>query len=209
MGFKEFLIPQEKKFFVLFNQQAAKIQEGVLLLQELLKDFDDVPKKRGKIKEVEHEADRFVHTIFNELNSTFITPIDREDISALASKMDDIMDCVYAAVNRMYLYEIGEPTEPMRELSRCLAGMVDKIVCILSKFHDANHVSEIHSECVEINRLENVADEVLNSAMADLFKTKDVMRIIKLKEIYDYLEEANDRCEDCANIISNILMKNS
>ena len=209
MGFKEFLIPQDRKFFVLFNQQAAKIQEGVLLLQELLKDFNGLKKNRARIKDVEHEADRFVHTIFNELNSTFITPIDREDISALASKMDDIMDCVYAAANRMYLYEIKKPTKPMKDLSMCLMGMVDKLVCILSKFHDARHIKEIHADCVEINRLENEADEVLNQAMADLFKEKNTNQIIKLKEIYEFLEDANDRCEDCANIISNILMKNS
>ncbi len=149
-----------------------------------------------------------MHNILNELNSTFITPIDREDISDLTSRLDDIIDNTYAAVNRIHLYNIKATTKPMKELSQCLVSMMDQLMLILSKIHDGKNSEEILKGCIEINRLENVADETLNHAMAELFKEKDVMKIIKLKEVYEYLETATDKCEDVANVISDILMKN-
>ncbi len=209
MKFKEFFIPQEKKFFEMINQQAAKIQGGVVLLQELLNDFTHIEQKRAKLKEVEHEADKLVHNIFYELNSTFITPIDREDIAELTSGLDDIMDNTYAAANRIYLYEISEPTKAMKELVQCLRTIIDQLVIMLSKFQDLKNSRETNDFCIEINRLENVADEIYTQALAELFKGKDSIQIMKLKEIYEYLENATDSCEDVANTISDILVKNS
>jgi len=206
---KEFFIPKEKKFFNMINQQAMKIQEGILLMQDMVNNFDNIEQRRIKMKNIEHEADQFVHNILNELNSTFITPIDREDISALTFRLDDIMDNSYAAVNRIHLYGIKAVTIPMKELSQCLVSMMEQLLLILSKMHDGKNSEEIRRRCIEINRLENVADETLNHAIANLFKEKDTMDIIKLKDIYEYLEIATDKCEDVANVISDILIKNS
>jgi uncharacterized protein len=206
---KEFFVPQEKKFFNMINQQAMKIQEGILLVQDMVNNFDNIEQRRIKVKNIEHEADQFVHSILNELNSTFITPIDREDISALTFRLDDIMDNSYAAVNRIHLYDIKAATMPMKELSQCLVSMMEQLILILSKMHDGKNSEEIRRRCIEINRLENVADEILNHAMANLFKEKNTMEVIKLKDVYEYLENAADKCEDVANVISDILIKNS
>ncbi len=208
MGIKEFFIPQEKKFFDLINQQAAKIQEGVLLLDEMMKDFKDVDKKRSKLKELEHEADMLVHGIYHELNKTFITPIDREDISQLTSRLDDIMDYTYGVANRIYLYEIKEPTKPMREFSQTLVSLVNQIVIALGKLPAMKNTDELQEACIEINRLENLADEILGQSVSELFKSKDAIMIIKLKEIYEALENATDRCEDVADIITDVVAKN-
>lgn len=207
MGFKEWIIPQEKKFFDMADQQAEKIQEGIVLLQNTLNNFNNLEQKRAEIKRVEHESDKIVHDIFQELNKSFITPIDREDISELTSRLDDIMDYAYAAVNRIYLYNIKEPTPPMKELAQCLANAMNQIINALSKLRHLKNSKEIGSCCIEINRLENQADEILNNAMSQLFKENDPIKIIKLKEVYECLEFATDKCEDVANVINNILVK--
>ncbi len=208
MGIKELLIPQEKKFFDLINTQAAKIQEGVLLLDELMGNFNGIAEKRAKLRSIEHDADMIVHTIFHELNKTFITPIDREDVSQLTSRLDDIMDYAYGVANRLYLYEIKEPTKAMKDFSQCLVKLVEKIVFALGKLKELKNSKEIQDACIEINSLENTADEILSNAVSELFKEKDVIKIIKLKEIYEAFETATDRCEDVADIITDVVAKN-
>ena len=208
MGLKELLIPQEKKFFDLINEQAAKIQEGVNLLDEMLKDFKGIEQKRAKLKELEHEADMLVHNIYHELNKTFITPIDREDISQLTSRLDDIMDYAYGVANRIHLYEIKEPTKPMKEFSQTLVSLVNQIVIALGKLPAMKNTKELQEACIEINRLENLADEILGNSVSELFREKDVIKIIKLKEIYEAFETATDRCEDVADIITDVVAKN-
>lgn len=207
MGIKEWIIPQEKKFFDMSNQQAAKIREGVLLLYELLNNFKDIEQKRAKLKAIEHEADNIVHCIFNRLNKVFITPIDREDISQLTSRLDDIMDRTYAVANRIYLYNIKAPTQPMKEFSQCLVNAMDHIVHAVYRLRYLKNTKEMVSFCVEIHRIENQADEILNNAVSQLFKENNPIKIIQLKEIYEHLEVATDKCEDVANVISNILIK--
>lgn len=207
MGIKEWIVPQEKKFFDMLDQQALKIQEGVAALQDLFQDYNGVVQKRQRLKGIENEADDLVHKIFDELNKTFITPIDREDISHLASRLDDIMDSAYAAANRFYLYNIEKPSPEMIEFSNLLVKLMEQIVQAMDKIRNPSDSAEIKKYCVEIHRLENVADEVLNNAFSNLFKGTDAIQVIKHKDIIENLEAATDRCEDVAVIIENIMLK--
>jgi hypothetical protein len=210
MGFKEWIIPQEKHFFDLLEQQADVVLEGAVALMDLARNFERVAEKRDKIKDIEHKGDDLVHTISEELNKTFVTPIDHEDISKLTSRLDDILDYIEAASHRMWSYEIKSPPP----------AMVKLVEVILSSAKEVNHAvkdlrnfkrsdNEIAKHCIEINRLENVADDITHGAVADLFKMKDAVELIKLKEIYEYLEEATDKCEDAADVINDVFNKNS
>ncbi|MBN1502508.1 DUF47 family protein [Candidatus Woesearchaeota archaeon] len=208
MGLKEWIIPQEKKFFDMFIAQAKKIQEGVLLLQDIMhNNFDDIEEKRAKLKEIEHETDKIVHHIFHELNRSFITPIDKEDISKLASTLDDIIDNIYVAVNRICLYKIDKPSDGMKEFSQCLADAMKEINHIFSFLRNLNNVRKISASCIEVHRIENYADDLQNKILLNLFKEQDPIDIIKLKDIYSSLEFATDKCEHVAIIVHDILVK--
>ena len=208
MGLKEWLLPPEREFFDLLDKQAGFVLEGAHALRDLLKDFRDVGAKRKHIKDIEHKGDETVHTIYEELNKTFITPIDREDIIALASDLDNVLDLIDAAANRMYLYEIPEPSRAMLDFAEVLVeatAALEKAVGMIRNMKNAELVEKI---CVEVNRLENVGDDLLNTSVAELFHDRDVVRILKNKEILERLESATDYCEDVANVLSDIVAKN-
>jgi len=171
-------------------------------------DFRDVAAKRKHIKDIEHRGDEVVHTIFEELNKTFITPIDREDIIALASDLDNVLDMIDAAANRLHLYEIKEPSRAMVDLARVIVEAVTALRKAVGMIRNMKQADEVERIAVEVNRLENVADDLMNNAVAALFHEKDVVHIIKAKEIIERLEEATDYCEDVANVLSDIVAKN-
>ena len=208
MGLKGWLIPQERQFFDLLDRVAATVHDGALALRDLLRDFRDVGAKRKHIKDIEHRGDDLVHTIFEELNKTFITPIDREDIIALASHLDQILDMVDAAANRLFLYEIERPSEPMLQLADVIVEATSQLQTAVKMIHNMRQADEVERIAVEVNRLENVADDLMNNAVAALFHEKDVIHIVKFKEIIERLEEATDHCEDVANVLSDIVAKN-
>jgi len=208
VGLKEWIVPQEREFFDLLERQSAIVEEGAYALRDLLQDFRDVAAKRKHIKDIEHRGDETVHTIFEELNKTFITPIDREDIIALASDLDNVLDMIDAAANRLHLYEVEQPSQAMVDLSEVIveaAAALRKAVGMIRNMKQADAVELI---AVEVNRLENVADDLLNVSVAELFKQKDVVNILKSKEILEQLEQATDYCEDVANVLSDIVAKN-
>ena len=205
---KEWLLPPEREFFDLLDKQAGFVLEGAHALRDLLKDFRDVGAKRKHIKDIEHKGDETVHTIYEALNKTFITPIDREDIIALASDLDNVLDLIDAAANRMDLYEIPEPSRAMLDFAEVLVeatAALEKAVGMIRNMKNAELVEKI---CVEVNRLENVGDDLLNTSVAELFHDRDVVRILKNKEILERLESATDYCEDVANVLSDIVAKN-
>jgi len=208
LGLKEWIIPQERQFFDLLDQVAAIVDEGAISLQDLLRNFQDVSSKSKHIKDIEHRADDVVHTIFEELNKTFITPIDREDIVALASALDSTLDMIDAAANRLNLYEINEPADAMVDLGDAIVLATSELRRAVGMIRDMRQGSEIERICVEVNRLENVADDLMNNGVAALFQGKDPIRIIKFKEIIEVLEQSTDYCEDVANILSDIVAKN-
>ena len=208
MGLKEWIIPQEREFFDLLERQAAIVAEGALALRDLLRDFRDVGAKRKLIKDIEHRGDDTVHTIFEELNKTFITPIDREDIIALASDLDNVLDMIDAAANRLDLYKIVEPNEAMIDISEVIVEATSALRKAVGMIRNMRQADDVEKIAVEVNRLENVADDLMNTAVADLFREKDVVYILKAKEIIEQLEEATDYCEDVANVLSDIVAKN-
>jgi predicted phosphate transport protein (TIGR00153 family) len=209
MGLKEWIIPQEKHFFDMLEEQGDVVVEGAEALMEMVTHFDNVAQRRDKIKDIEHKGDELVHKIANELTKTFVTPIDHEDISKLTSRLDDILDYIEAASHRMWSYEIKSVPPDMVKLTEVIVKSskeVNHAVKDLRKFKSA---SEINNHCIEINRLENVGDDITHVAVAGLFKKYDAIDIIKHKEIYEYLEEATDKCEDAADVIKDVFMKNS
>ena len=208
MDLKELLIPQEKIFFQLLEQESKNVLAGALALDDLVQNFDQLANKRNKIKDIEHQGDNIVHSIYDRLIKTFITPIDREDISKLASLYDDVLDYIYAAVNRLYLYEIGSPTEPMRKFTELVVKSVREIDFAFASIQKIK-APEVESRIIEVDRLENEADVVLNEAVAALFKTNDAITIIKLKEIYELMETITDKCEDVVQVIRDIILEYS
>jgi uncharacterized protein len=207
MGILSWLIPQEKHFFDMIEQQSKNVLQGVDALVNMLEHYNEIDKKRERIKQIENDGDKMVHDIFSELNKTFITPIDREDITKLTSSLDDILDNLEAVSERLIIYEIKKPPQYMLEFAQILQKTtrnVNEGINLLRNFKEAK---QIRAFCKEINTLENEGDILLRKATAELFKKKDPIEIIKIKELYDDLEAAIDRCEDVADVIGDILVK--
>jgi len=208
MGVREWIIPQERLFFDLLEQEASTVAEGALALRDLLKDFTDVPAKRKRIKDIEHRGDEIVHTIYEQLNKTFITPLDREDITGLASAQDNVLDLIDGAANQLALYGIERPAEAMVDLAEVIVLATEELRRAVGMIRDMKQADEVEAISVEVNRLENVADDLMNNAVAALFHRTDVISILKFKDILEALERSTDYCEDVANVLSDIVAKN-
>ena len=207
MGLKEIFIPQDKVFFELLEKESQNVLQGAEALKNLVNDFTDVPVKRDMIKEIEHEGDEIVHEIYLRLNKSFITPIDHEDIAKLASSYDDVIDFIYATANKLALYGLSESTVVMKQFADIILASVielDKAFATMRKLS-----KDIDVRCMEVDRLENAADVLLNESVADLFKGGDLLQIVKLKEIYENMEGTTDRCEDVGYVLRDIVMKNT
>jgi len=209
MGLRELLIPQDKVFFDLFEKQAAVVKEAAWQLVALTEDFTNVKEKRHAIELLEHKGDQITHDIYNQLNRTFITPLDPEEISRLASALDEVLDYVDGATEKMYYYGIEATDSHMIELAKLIhmsSVEIEGAVRGIRSIKDPRYVEE---RCIEVNRLENLADDVLAHAVTDLFRTTDAIAIIKFKDIYEHLETATDYCEDVANVLSDIAIRHS
>lgn len=209
MGFKEWIIPQEKHFFDMLERQADVVVEGAEALLDMTKNFNQVDKKRDKIKDIEHKGDDLVHEIAEALNKTFVTPIDHDDMSKLTSRLDDILDFIEAASHRMWSYEIKTVPPDMVKLAEVILEAAREVNHAVGDLRSMKKKSEIFKHCIEINRLENLGDDITHVAVADLFKQYPPIDIIKLKEIYEYLEMATDKCEDAADVIKDVFIKNT
>jgi uncharacterized protein len=202
------LIPKDEKFFEMFCHMGTIITEGAVALRDMLNDYSDPVSMQRHIKDIEHRGDNQTHDIIRTLNKTFITPFDREDIYALAGALDDILDLIDVSAQRFVMYRVDKPTEAAKELSEIILRsclMIEKALTHLGGKHD-----DICSCCVEINAMENEADRVCRSAISTLFdEEKDPIQLIKLKEIYETLEKATDKCEDAANILESVVVKNA
>ena len=202
------IIPSDQEFFVLFEKASQNIQDGAELLKSLLDTFDNVKEKAREIEEIEHKGDTITHDIVKKLNTTFITPIEREDILALASSLDDIIDLIHAAATRITLYKLTASTPQAKELGFLILKSVRELNRGIS--HMGKKMDGVYEHCVEVNSLENEADRVCRDAIADLFENeKDPIMILKWKEIYETLETATDRCEDAANVLEGVALKNA
>ncbi len=202
------LIPREGKFFDLFNQSSNLLVEAALEFRKLLDDIPHLESRTRAIKDIEHKADDVTHKTIELLHKTFITPLDREDIHSLICKLDDIVDFLEAASQRIFLYGITEiPTEAKNLADVCIQS-VELVKKAVHGLADLKNSDQIIKNCVEINRLENEADSILRAAMAKLFKEEpDTRQLIKIKEIYELLETVTDRCEDVANLLEGIVLE--
>jgi predicted phosphate transport protein (TIGR00153 family) len=202
------LIPRETKFFDMFVEMAQNLIEGARLMKSLLENYQDVPAQVSKLKDIEHRGDDLTHAVITKLNQTFITPFDREDIHRLASSLDDVLDLLNAAGDRMIVYKI----QAVPKESAVLAGLIlqqseelARAVAVLEKQHQS-----VLQHCVEINRLENEADRVTRDAVGRLFESeKDPIQLIKIKELYEVLELATDKAEDAANVLESVILKSA
>ena len=201
------LIPQEKKFFDMLIDQSANVMEGVKYLNIMMGDFTDLEQKALNMKKIENKGDKMVHDIHEELNKTFITPIDREDIVALTSALDDILDYADCVTENIVLFKITKPTKAMVDLTRNLNMAMNIVDTAMHNLKDMKKPKETKSCCMEISRLEHDGDTIYRKAIADLFETEEAKEIIKLKELYTNIEIAADRCEDVADVINGILIK--
>jgi predicted phosphate transport protein (TIGR00153 family) len=204
------LLPHDKSFFNHFEAQGKKTVEGCRAFKQMIDDPTALEGKAEGIKQIEHECDEITHAVVEALHKTFITPIDRNDIYRLITKMDDIMDLVEAAAERLALYDMPKMTKEAGDLATCLVQSAEHVLGAVSGIRNLDKPNGILQHCVEINRLENAADGILRTALARLFREeKDPISVIKWKEIYETLEAATDRCEDVANVIEGVVLENS
>ncbi len=209
MGLRELLIPQDKVFFDLFEKQAGVVKEAAWQLVALTEDFTNVKEKRHEIEKLEHKGDQLTHDIYDQLNRTFITPLDPEEISRLASALDEVLDYIDGATEKMFYYGIDDTDSHMIELAKLIHMSTAEIESAVKGIRSIKDPRYVEERCIEVNRLENLADDVLAHAVTDLFKTTDAITIIKLKDIYEHLETATDYCEDVANVLSDIAIRHS
>jgi predicted phosphate transport protein (TIGR00153 family) len=203
-------LPRDERFYDLFESSVKKVLEGATQLEQLISDFKEVPIRVKQIKDVEHEADLVTHSTIEMLNRTFVTPLDREDIHNLICSLDDVLDYIDACAQRLNLYKIATTTEEARNLAEILVKSVHEVEQAVYKLRRLKGTDTIMKNCIEINRLENEGDTVGRAAVAKLFEPKnDPLEVIKWKEIYETLENAIDRCEDVANVLEGIALKNT
>jgi predicted phosphate transport protein (TIGR00153 family) len=201
------LFPREESFFDLFAQQGALVREGCDMLLAMFQQFDSREEGARRLKDVEHRGDLVTHEIFERLNRTFITPLEREDIHALASGLDDVLDSVEAIGHRVVIFKVPAITPTALKLAEILTRCAHQIEQASKNLKDFKNLMTF---TIEINRLENEADGISREAVADLFSGRhDLLDVMRWKEIYGRLENAADQCEDVANTIESIVIKNS
>lgn len=197
-----------KGFYDLLREEGEVALSMAQSMQALVADFGNVRTTRKTMKELEHRADDIVHRLHEGVNETFVTPLDREDLRELASKLDQVVDMLYATALRLELYDVEGPDEAMSRLADIILQSVEKLAKALTMVGDREAGEEVEALAVEVHKLENVADDVMNEAIASLFKSQDAITVIKLKEIYEKMEQATDYCEDVADTLSDVVSKN-
>jgi uncharacterized protein Yka (UPF0111/DUF47 family) len=203
-------LPKETSFFDFFEQHASLTVEGIREFLSLITTGANIPAKARRVADIEHETDVITHRCVEALHKTFITPIDRDSIHRLITRMDDIMDFVEAAAERIELYEITVMTADARDLADVLLRSAVQVELACKGLRNLKDPQALLKLCVDINRLENEADAILRRAVARLFREeKDPIMVIKWKEIYESLENATDRCEDVANIIEGVVLEHA
>ncbi|HTQ57970.1 MAG TPA: DUF47 family protein [Bryobacteraceae bacterium] len=202
------LLPREEEFFALFvNQVKLIVEASRLLLESARNGNSSMARGSEEIRSLEAKGDEIIHDTFTRLNQTFITPLDPEDIHALASRLDDVLDGIEDAVHRMFAYRLN-PIPP--DMVQLCALICDCAVSLQKCFQALNDKQQVTEHCIEINRLEDVADGVVRHAISELFdREKDPIALMKLKEVYEFLEATTDRCEDVADVLQAVVIKNS
>ena len=200
-------LPREPRFFELFQEMAENLTVGARQLRDLLQDYRDVSANVQKIKGIEHKGDEIAHAVFIKLNSSFITPFDREDIHTLASSLDDVLDYINGAASRMVTYKISNPPPEAVELATLILRQSEELAKALTHLEKGDGLLDC---CVEVNRLENEADAIARAAIGRLFDTEaNPIQLIKHKELLEVLEMATDKAEDAANVLETVVIKSA
>ena len=201
-------IPKEFNFFDLFGKQVDYAVDAARYFKELVSKGGIDKKALDRMQTIEHQGDEVAHTIIDQLNKTFITPFDREDIYALAKELDDVIDMINTIVSRLVIYKLTDVDKNLVEFAFVIEHSVSAVACAVKGMHNMKNSKSISESCVEINRLENVGDAMRDEVLAKLFETeKNPIVVIKLKEIYQDAETVLDICEDVAHVVSSILVK--
>ena len=201
-------LPKEFNFFDLFDRQADNAIEAAVLFSDLTSKGAVEEASLKKMEDIEHRGDEATHGIIENLNKTFITPFDREDIHKLAMMLDDVIDMINTIVSRMRIYKLSGVNMNLVAFSSVIEESVRAVACAVKGLRTLKNAKAIMDSCVEINRLENVGDRMRDTVLANLFETeKDPITVIKLKEIYQDAETVLDVCEDVANVVESILVK--
>jgi predicted phosphate transport protein (TIGR00153 family) len=199
------LIPRDEKFYDLFNEQAANVHEAAKKLAALFEDFRDVERNVTEIKFVEHRGDQIIHGLMTKLNKTFITPFDREDIHALGSSLDDVLDLIDSVASRMTMYKVTAVTPGARQLVRVVLHASEILVRAVAQLNKPENILE---HCAQLTQLEKDADRIKGECIARLFENStDPIEVIKWKEIYEVLEATTDKCEDVADVLESVVLK--
>jgi predicted phosphate transport protein (TIGR00153 family) len=199
------LIPREESFYELYVQHGKLVAQAAELLRQIVENFEDVPSKASRLHDIEHEADEVTHEIMRRLNTTFVTPLDREDIHKLATTLDDVVDHMDAAADLLVLHNIEKPLPEMRSQAQLLVQASQITEEAMGRLPAFDQLTEYF---VEINRLENEGDRIYRQAIADLFSGDyKAMDVLKWKDIIDELEAAMDELEDVANTLEGIALK--
>ena len=206
-GLLQRLLPREERFFDLFVRQAENIQAGAEALAKMLSHYTGVPEQVQGIKAREHEGDELTHSLLTMLNQTFVTPLDREDIHELCSRLDDVIDLIDAAASRFVLYRVDYVREGTLDLVNVLLAATAEVTAAVRALPTPDGAMQ---HCIEINRYENESDRLCRTLIAQLFDEEtDPVQIIKWKEIFEVIETAVDKCEDVANVIEGIVIKSA
>ena len=210
LSFLRILVPQDRKFFPLFEKAASNLQEGGQEIHKMLtaNTLEERQDAIRRIEKIEHIGDEITHEIFQELSRNFITPFDREDIHRLVSALDDVLDFIHGASKRIELYKINNMTHESIKLSELLKTSTEELRRAIFELRNMKKMRDITDALVRVNSIENHADDIYDGAVAKLFEEeKDAVEIIKWKEVYHALETATDKCEDAANVIESIIVK--
>jgi predicted phosphate transport protein (TIGR00153 family) len=209
--FKFNLMPRDDKFFDLFEVSAKNMVRAAESLKDMIYSWECFDEKLEELTKIEHQGDTITHEIMFQLNRSFITPFDREDIGLLAHSLDDVTDLIQSAADTMVLYKVKTPGKRARELADIIVQITTEVENVMPSLrrHNAN-LEKILNSCVEINRLENVADTIYRTALTELFEyDSDIADIIKWREIYEHMESATDMCEDVANVLESVALKHA
>lgn len=204
-------MPKEVKFFDLFDKQAENLLEGAQLLNKIINTPEINRDNIDKMHAIEHRGDEINHNILNMLNESFITPFDREDIFILAQNMDNVIDGIYMIANRFYLYKISNPSEESKKMASIIENSVSAVCKVVNSLRSNKNIKETLKQCVEINRLENMADEIRDEAISRILnddKANPIL-VIKQKELFEEAEKVTDMCEHVANVVESIIVKNN
>lgn len=204
------LNPKEDTFFDLFITSAEISYKAAIRLQSFLDELEDSDNKLKEIKEIEHEGDKQQHQIFKQLNKSFITPFDREDIYSIGKDMDDITDLIESTASRFVMLNVKNSTDEAKLMSKMIVNSCRETITLMKELKDMKTSKKLVPTIIEINRIEEEGDKVSRKAIKELFiKELPVIEIIKWREIYQYFEDTLDACEDLANVVEGVMMKNA